>query len=62
MSRNRKSNSNGTALATVEPPALPTPLRVMLEGVAEMNWIEPTAACATVTVPVAGSPSLSMTV
>jgi hypothetical protein len=24
MSRNRKSNSSGTALATVEPPALPT--------------------------------------
>jgi hypothetical protein len=24
MPRNRKSSSNGTALATVEPPALPT--------------------------------------
>ncbi len=36
-----------------EPPALPTPFSVMVAGVAEMKAIDPTAACATVTVPVA---------
>jgi hypothetical protein len=38
-----------------EPPALPTPFKVIEGGVAETNWIEPTAAVATVTVPVAVS-------
>jgi hypothetical protein len=38
-----------------DPPVLPTPFKVMFGGVAEMNWIDPIAACATVTVPVAVS-------
>ena len=38
---------------TVEVSLRPVPLRPMVEGVAETNWIEPTAAAAIVTVPVA---------
>jgi hypothetical protein len=42
-----------TTVEVADPPALPTPFSVMFDGVAEMNEIEPIAACATVTVPVA---------
>ena len=47
---------SSTLKMTVEvadPPALPTPFSVIFAGVAEMNAIEPIAACATVTVPLA---------
>lgn len=42
-----------TLNTTVEVSLSPVPLRPMVAGVAEMNWIEPIAAAATVTVPVA---------
>jgi hypothetical protein len=42
-----------TTVEVAEPVELPVPLSVMFEGVAEMKEIEPIAAWATVTVPVA---------
>jgi hypothetical protein len=47
------SSTLKTTVEVADPAALPTPFNVMFDGVAEMNAIEPIAACATVTVPVA---------
>ena len=49
------SNTLKMTVEVAEPPALPTPFSVIFAGVAEMNLIDPIAACATVTVPVAVS-------
>jgi hypothetical protein len=47
------SSTSKTTVEVADPPTLPTPFSVMLDGFAEMNAIDPIAACATVTVPVA---------
>jgi hypothetical protein len=47
------SSTWNTTVEVADPPALPTPFNVIVDGVAEMNEMEPIAAWATVTVPLA---------